>query len=493
MDERILAVDLGTSGMKVLIFDPSGTITHRAAREYGTDYGPPNRAEQHPEEWWSALIGCLDELKRAGAIVDKISAVGITGHMMGAVPVDGNGAVIGKAIIHADTRASVQCAEATVRVPPERIYTLSGHRLSPAYSGPKIAWIRENGPERYCAAEKFLNPKDYLNYKLTGRFSTDRSDASGTLLYDLEKGDWSDELLSAFDIDRVKMPPIYPSGTIVGKVSAEASAATGLPESALVCAGAGDGISAGVGAGSIDVGIAYNYFGTTSWIGTTTQAPVEDPEMRVFTFAHAIEGLFHPMGTMNTAGGAIEWFCRTYLGHIEEWPRRFEELNRLASEADAGAGGLAFLPYLMGERTPWWNKECRAAWVGLGLEHGLREHARALFEGVANNLSMIAEILDGFSFFPELALLGGGGRSDLLPGVLSSAIGKPVNLLVDTESVGARGAAVIAGVAAGIFQDYSVAREFLGKSERIEPDRRYREILNAARGKMISAYKGLNK
>jgi xylulokinase len=486
--ETILSLDLGTSGLKAVLFDAEGNNLARSTCPCATRYGEGGRAEQDPEEWWKALVTVLGMLREQGGDTGSVSAIGISGHMMGAVPVDAGGKALGSALIHADTRAGEIADRLVERVGAERVYSVTGHRPSSSYSGPKIEWIRQNEPERYRAAAYFLNPKDYLNARLTGIIATDRSDASGTLLYDLSTHDWSPEMIESFGIDVEKLPPVLPSTTVLGTVHGRAAAETGLPASAAVVCGAGDGICAGVGAGSVAPGLTYNYLGTTSWVATTTAAPLADPLRRVFTFDHAVEGLYHSMGTMQSAGGAVEWFRSNYLGHISDAGRSYAMLDDLIAESVPGSRGVIFLPYLQGERSPWWNSGCTGGWYGLRMEHTMADMTRALFEGVANNLALIAEILDSFAPFRELSLLGGGGLSKEWPQILCDGFNKPLHLLEGSDAVTARGAAIIAGVGSGLMKDFSAARALSRRSRTLYPESTGAAVLKSSRKNLEQTY-----
>ncbi|MGI9256256.1 MAG: xylulokinase [Salinispira sp.] len=488
----ILSIDLGTSSMKTTLFTADGKIISQADAGYTTMYPAENRAEQRPNDWWSTLLTCLAKLPERER--KKVVTLGLSGHMMAGFGINtskgAEGAwAVGAALIHADTRASKETEEFVNTIGAQRIYSITGHRPSPAYSGPKLAWLRKHEPEQYRKSDYFLNPKDYLNFCLTGEIATDYSDASGTLMFDLTKQRWNGELGEALGIDPEKLPPVLPSSEIIGKVSRWAAGLTGLPESAVVVAGAGDGICAGVGAASVEPGAAYNYIGTTSWIATTSRAPVADPHMRVVTFAHAVPGLYHPLGVMQTAGAAVEWFCRKFLPHVDGDPS--EEFDRLASASAAGSRGLMFLPYLLGERSPWWNTECRAAWLGLSQEHGLADMARALLEGVNHNLALIAEIVREYAPFQELSLLGGGGLSAHWPQMLCNSYAVPLFIHKDTVSITARGAAVIAGVGAGLYRDFTVAKNFVAVLRRLTPEPEEQKRMRARREEFAAAYKKL--
>ena len=270
-----------------------------------------------------------------------------------------------------------------------------------------------------------------------------------------------------------------------------ASAITGLPQAAVVVAGSGDGICAGIGAASVEPGLTYNYFGTTSWIASSCRKPVADPEMRVVTFAHSVPGLYHSLGVMQSAGAAVEWFRRQYLEHIADDAAAYAELDRLVAASPPGSRGITFLPYLMGERSPWWNPDCRASWHGLSGNHGIADITRALFEGISHNLAIIADILNTYSPFDELSLLGGGSLSAQLPQILCNSYGKTLAVHSDAASVTARGAAVIAGVGVGLYADFTEARKFTSVEHLLQPDLHQHEIMRQGKEKLVSIYRNL--
>lgn len=491
MSDLILALDLGTSGLKAVVFSAEGRIVAEGSASYETRYGESGEAEQDAADWWRAVRDAVAGLEPPG--VPAPAALAISGHMMGVVPVDAEGEPLGRALIHADTRAVGQADELANAVGLEQIYRITGHRASASYSGPKMMWLAQNDPERYNRAAALLNPKDYLNLRLTGRTCTEYTDASGTLLYDLERGDWSRELVAASGLDASKLPEIVPSAVVIGRVTRAAAAETGLPEGLPVVAGAGDGMCAGVGAGSVAAGLAYNYLGTTSWVATTADRPLIDPEMRTFTFAHAVPGLYHSMGTMQTAGGAVDWFCDTTLGHLGSREEALRRLDDLVAESPPGSRGLTFLPYLLGERSPWWNPNCSGGWVGLRQIHSLSDQARSVLEGVAGNLAIIADALTGLARFGSLRLLGGGGLSRHWPQILCDAYDRPLTVLPATRSATARGAAIIAGVGVGLYKDFSVAESMAsGGGSQLSPSEEGARVMKDVRRRLVDAFTRLH-
>ena len=329
---------------------------------------------------------------------------------------------------------------------------------------PRCCGSGSHQPDLYARTFHVLQAKDYVAYRLSGAFATDYSDASSTNLFDLEQRDWAVDIIEAVDLDPEKLPPALPSSTVIGQVTREAAAETGLLAGTPVVIGGGDGACATVGAGSVQPGDAYNYVGSSSWIAVTSEQPLHDPQMRTFTFAHLDPALYFPTGTMQCAGGSFDWLER--LLRDEGSDKLYDELGTAAAMVEPGANGLLFLPYLIGERSPHWNPLARGAFVGLTMAHGRPEMARAVLEGVALNLRMI---LDAFqeqgAGIEAMRLIGGGARSPLWRQILADVYGLPIlrpELLAEATSLGA---AIAGGIGVGLFTDYSIAHELV----RVEP------------------------
>ncbi|GIV75901.1 MAG: xylulokinase [Litorilinea sp.] len=447
----ILAHDLGTTGNKASLFDRDGSLLGSAFHAYPTAYPRPNWAEQDPQEWWQALCQTTQRLlAEAGAKPEAVAAVSFSGHMMGCLPVDQAGHPLRSCIIWADQRAQDEAHHMAALLGADTIYQVTGHRVSPAYTGAKILWIRHHQPEIFQATATFLQPKDYLAFRLTGQRATDYSDASGTLLFDLEERYWNEAWLAQLEIPPDTLPPLYPSTAIIGHVTPEAAQATGLAEGTPVVIGGGDGACAGVGAGVVEPGAAYAYIGSSAWISVSTPRPILDPQQRTFTFHHLHPERYCPMGTMQAAGGARDWAWQRLAGESDQ-------LDRLAAQAPVGADGVLFLPHLLGERSPFWNPQARGAFVGLTMGHGEAEMARAVLEGVAFNLRLIFDALrPQLPHVSALRLIGGGSRSGLWCQILANCLNLPVQTLSLKSEATSWGAAVAGGVAVGLF-DWSMA------------------------------------
>ncbi|MGH2411637.1 MAG: xylulokinase, partial [Chloroflexota bacterium] len=397
MPRYVLSHDVGTTGNKATLYDEDGGLTRAAFLPYPTSYPRAGWAEQNPEDWWRSLCVNTERLLReSGVSSADVVCIVFSGQMMGAVSVDTQGRPVRDAIIWADTRAVDQAAAVGERIDPRRVYALAGHRLSASYSAAKILWLKDMEPESYRRTHKFLHAKDFLAARLTGVFATDHSDASGTNLYSLEGRAWDEELVAAFGIAFEKLPEIRRSTAVIGVVHSVAAAETGLRAGTPVVIGGGDGSCAATGAGVIKTGVAYNYLGSSSWIGVATEKPILDPEMRTFTWAHLVPGMFTPTGTMQAAGSSYQW-ARDELAAGERLLAErlhcspYWLLDQEVSQSPAGAGGLLFLPYLLGERSPRWNPEARGAFVGLTIRHRQRDMLRAVLEGITFNLRVILE------------------------------------------------------------------------------------------------------
>ena len=466
----ILAHDLGTTGNKATLFDASGAAVATAFRAYETAYPQPNWAEQNAHDWWQAVCESTRELLDPADIAPgNIAAVSFSGMMNGLLPTDAKGTPLRPAIIWADLRATAEADALAERCGFDEVYRRTGHRPGASYTAAKLMWMQHHQAELYTRTHMVLQAKDYAAYKLSGTFATDYSDASSTNLFDLEARDWAGDLIQAVGLDPRKLPVAYPSSTVIGQVTAEAAGETCLLAGTPVAIGGGDGACATVGAGSVRPGDAYNYIGSSSWIAVTADRPLQDPKMRTFTFAHLDPELYFPTGTMQSAGGSFDWLERLLRGEGEE--KLYDELETAVASTPAGARGLLFLPYLIGERSPHWNPQARGVFVGLTMSHGRAEMARAVFEGVALNLRMI---LDAFqeqgAAIQAMRLIGGGGRSPVWRQILADVYELPIlrpDLLAEATSLGA---AIAGGVGVGLFADYSVAHDLIQVRKGEQPN-----------------------
>lgn len=494
----VLAHDVGTTGNKATLFDEEGALVRSAFAPYETLYPHAGWAEQRPDDWWRSL--CLSSrslLHDAEIRPTEVACVTFSGQMMGAVAVDAHANPVRNAIIWADQRAVSQVERVAQRVDPRHVYAVTGHRLSPSYSAAKILWLKEAEPHSYEAAHRFLQAKDFLTAKLTGAFVTDRSDASGTNVYNLERGTWSDELVEAFGLEPEKLPQIWDSTDVVGEVRESVAEETGLRAGTPVVIGGGDGSCAAVGAGVIREGLAYNYIGSSSWIALATPKPILDPEMRTFTWAHLVPGMFSPCGTMQAAGASYQ-FARDQLAEHEKVVAErlgisaYDLMNDGVLQSPPGARGLLFLPYLLGERSPRWNPHARGAFIGLTGRHRQPDLLRAVLEGITLNLRVILEAFarQGAAI-EKLRVIGGGARGAAWNQIMADVFGVPVQRLALLEEATSMGAGVAGGIGVGIWKDFSKVDEMVEVAIEARPRPEFRALYDKLSELFDSAYTAL--
>jgi xylulokinase len=466
----IISHDLGTTGDKATLVSDEGQVVAAVTMAYGTDFGPRGKAEQDAEAWWRAVCAATrDLLARAGLDPAEVEVVSFSGQMMGAVLLDGAGDPVRPAIIWADTRSVAETATLVERVGMERGYTITGHRLNPTYSLSKIMWVREHEPEAFARTQRVVLAKDFVAYRLTGVLATDPSDASSTNAYDQAAGDWSAELLEAAGLARSLFPDIVASTAVLGTVTAEAAAASGLRAGTPVVMGGGDGPMGALGAGIIapESG-AYAYLGSSSWVSVAADAPLHDPLMRTMTFNHVVPGRYVPTATMQAGGASLQWVVDTLApGQPDRYPRLLAE----AADVQASEDGLYFLPHLLGERSPYWNPAARAVFAGLGRHHGPAHLTRAVLEGVAFNLGTgLRAFVENGTAIDAVDAIGGAANSPLLLQIFADVWGVPVSRRDLVDEATAVGAAIVGGVGVGIFDDFAVAGRFSAQLSSQHPD-----------------------
>jgi len=498
MKQYILAHDLGTTGNKATLYDDEGRLVSSAFYAYETEYAHTGWAEQNPEDWWTAVCVSTQTLfRQAGVRGDEIAAITFSGQMMGCAPLDAAARPLRPAIIWADQRAVEQETWLGERISPEDVYRITGHRLSASYSLCKILWIRDNQPDIYASTHRFMHAKDAIVARLTGCFATEPTDASGMNLYDLEAGLWSERIIEAAELDPAKLPELSQSIDVVGYVLPRVAPEIGVAPGTPVVIGGGDGMCAAVGAGVVREGTAYNYIGSSSWIALATKQPIFDPDYRTFTWAHLVPGMFSPCGTMQMAGGSYQW-ARDQLCSIEQQAAQslgispYELMNISAGKSPAGANGLIFLPYLLGERSPRWNPRARGAFVGLTVRHTRADMVRAVLEGITMNLRVI---LDAFTTqgaqINDMRVIGGGARGRFWNQMMADIYGIPVHRLTILQEATSMGAAVAGGIGVGLYPDFSISETMNEIAETFEPDPRSQSVYERVYPIFEAAYHAL--
>ena len=450
----LLGLDISTTAAKALLVDAGGQVVGVASSPLAVATPRPLWSEQSPADWWAGMAAAIRRvLADAGVSGETVAAVGLTGQMHGLVLLDAAGEVLRPAILWNDQRTAAQCDEIRARVGRERLIQICGNDALTGFTAPKILWVRQHEPERYARAQHVLLPKDYIRYRLSGDFAMDCADGSGTMLFDLARRDWSAELLDALDLPREWFPPVYEGPAVTGVVSAGAAAETGLRAGTPIVGGGGDQAAQAVGVGAVAPGIVALTLGTSGVVFAATESALVQPEGRLHAFCHAVPGRWHFMGVMLSAAGSLQWYRDSLASGVP-----FDALLAEAAGIPPGSEGLLFLPYLTGERTPHPDPLARGAWVGLTVRHGRGHLTRSVLEGVAfglrDSFTLIGEA--GLGDIHQVRVSGGGARSPLWQQILADVLGAEL-VTVNTTEGAAYGAALLAGVGAGVWLDVDAA------------------------------------
>ena len=450
----LLGIDVSTTATKALLIDAHGVVVAVAATEYDFETPQPLWSEQEPRLWWEGAIASIRAvLAQSGVDPAQIVGVGLTGQMHGLVLLDEKGAVLRPSILWNDQRTAAQCDEIRARLGKTKLIQLTGNDALTGFTAPKILWVREHEPEIYRRVRHILLPKDYVRYRLTDSYAMDKADGAGTLLLDLQQRTWSVEVLTALGIDPAWLPPTFEGPQITGQIAAAAAQATGLRVGTPVMAGGGDQAAQGVGVGAVQEGIIALTLGTSGVVFGAVNQPFFEPEGRLHAFCHAVPGRWHLMGVMLSAAGSLRWYRDTIAPGTN-----YDDLLAPAAQVPAGCEGLIFLPYLTGERTPHPDPLARGAFVGLTVRHTRPHLTRAVLEGVGFGLRDSFELMKGIglSAIQQVRISGGGARSPLWRQILADLLGSEL-VTVNTTEGAAYGAALLAGVGAGIWPDVDAA------------------------------------
>jgi xylulokinase len=417
----VIGLDVGTTGAKGIALSDDGRVLASATESYPLSTPQPGWAEQDPELWWTAAQRLLDVLPDG--------PLGLSGQMHGLVVLDEHGAVLRPAILWNDQRTAAECAEIERRVGLERLISLTGNRALTGFTAPKLLWLRTHEPQTYARIRHILLPKDYVRYRLTGELTIDAADASGTLLFDVARRRWSDEVCEALEIPLEWLPEAHESTDV---------------------ASAGDQAAAALGVGIVEPGRISVVLGTSGVVFAVLPEYAADARARVHVFCHAVPSTWHAMGVMLSAAGSLAWLARVVGAE-------YGALDEEALRWPPGTEGLLFAPYLAGERTPHADPDARGAFTGLSVRHDRGALARAVLEGVAFGLRDSLELLRALGVQAEVGRVSGGGaRSELWLKIVASVLQLPLER-TESEEGSAYGAALLAGVRAGMFADAAEA------------------------------------
>lgn len=455
-----LGIDIGTSGTKTLAIDERGKILAEATETYPCYHPQPLWSEQDPEDWWRATVATVRAVvKKARLKAADVKSIGLSGQMHGSVFLDARNRVIRRALLWNDQRTAAECKEIEDRAGGRRkLIKLVANPALTGFTAPKILWLRNHEPRHFEALRKILLPKDEIRRRLTGEFATEVSDASGMLLLDVAKRNWSKPLLSKLELDPSLLARCYESEEVTGQLTREAAAELGLSTDCLVVGGAGDCAAGAVGNGIVTPGSLSTSIGTSGVMFVHSDELKFDPEGRIHTFCHAVRGKWHMMGVTLSAGGSLQWFrnqlCQAEMAQALKAKREPYEILGAEAEAVApGCAGLFFLPYLSGERTPHADPQARGCFIGLTLAHGRGHLVRSIMEGVTYSLRDCLEIIRGLGApVKQIRASGGGSRSPLWRQIQADIFGQKVVTLNAEEGPG-YGVALLAAVGAGAFKD----------------------------------------
>ena len=450
----LLGLDSSTTATKALLIDDKGKVLGVASSHYNYETPHPLWTEQHPDLWWEGTVDSIRKLiKELDVDPNQIAGIGLTGQMHGLVLLDGNQEVLRPALLWNDQRTGSQCDSIRNRVGKEKLIAITGNDALTGFTAPKIVWVQQEEPDIYARARHIVLPKDYVRLKLTGELASDKAGAAGTLLFDIAKRDWSQEVLQALDINPSLMPQTFEGTEITGHLTQEASRATGLPAGIPVVGGGGDQAAQATGVGAVKEGIVALTLGTSGVIFASSNTPSIEPDGRLHAFCHAVPDRWHMMGVMLSAAGSFRWYRDTTAPNVS-----FSDLSKEAESVPPGSEGLLFLPYLTGERTPHPDPYARGAFIGLTVRHQRQHMTRAVLEGVGFGLRDSFTLIEG-SGLPKaerVLISGGGAKSPQWRQILADILNAELST-VNTAEGAAFGAALLAGIGTEIWPDIDSA------------------------------------
>ena len=453
-----LGIDIGTSGTKTIAIDESGAILATASSEYPCEHPKPGWSEQNPDLWWRASVETVRKVLESGKFaVGDVVGVGLSGQMHGSVFLDAEGEVVRPALLWNDQRTVAEAAEIEAKAGGrEGLVRLVANRALVGFTAPKILWLRNHEPASWDRVRQVLLPKDYIRYRLSGTYATEVSDAAGTLLLDVANRRWSRELLSLLDLDPGLFPDCFESPEVSSVVSPIGAEATGLKAGTKIVGGGGDQPAGAVGNGIVRPGVVSATMGTSGVVFAHTAESGFDPSGRLQRGCHAIPNAWCAMGVVLAAAGSYQWF-RNQLGQAQVEAAKVQGvdpyvlLNEEAERAEPGSEGLFFLPYLTGERAPYYDSDAKGAWVGLTVRHGRPELIRSILEGASYAMRDSLELIREMGVqIEQIRLSGGGARSPLWRQIQANIYGHDVVTVNAHEGPGF-GVALLAMVGAGVF------------------------------------------
>lgn len=464
MSKKIIAYDLGTGGNKASLYDIDGTCLASAFVPYDTYYPKSGWHEQRPLDWWNAIIEGTHKLLDTRLIEKKdIESLAISGHSLGAVPIDEKGAILHDITpIWSDTRAKKEVQQFSKKVSGKDWYMTTGNGFpQECYTVFKVMWYKNNKPALFKRIYRIFGTKDFINFKMTGKIKTDHSYASGSGIYDLKRCKYSPRLIEASGLPGEFFPEIVPSTQIIGELTKEAAEQLNLPQKVKVACGGVDNSCIAVGARSIKEGRVYTSLGSSAWIALTSKEPVLDFKNKPFVFTHVIPGMFTSAVPIFSAGSSYEWVLHNICSNLisiskKEGKDPYQLMDALASKSPVGSKSLLFNPSLAGGSSLDKSPYIRGAYLGLDLGHTQSDLIRSVLEGIAMNLRLALDILRKFcKLQPEMILVGGGSKSKLWRQIFADIYNIKIAKTNIGQEVGSLGAAAVAAVGSGLWRNFS--------------------------------------
>lgn len=451
MEKLLLGIDIGTSACKVAVFNRKGNVLAGSNQSYELYYPNPGWVEQNPDEWWSSICAGIQDVLRKEAIDPKqIVGIGIDGQSWSAIPVDKQGNCLHNTPIWMDTRARDIAARVTKDIGFERIFNIAGNAFEPAYTTPKILWFKENKPEIYENTYKFLQSNSFIALKLTGSFSQDKSQGYGLHFFHAKTCTYDQDLADAFGISLDKVPDIYDCHKVIGTVTKEAAALTGLLEGTPVVAGGLDAACGTLGAGVYLSGQTQEQGGQAGGMSICLNEATAHPKL--ILSPHVVPDLWLLQGGTVGGGGVLRWFKQELGGDSS-----FDDLTSLANTIPAGSDGVTFLPYMAGERSPIWDPDAKGVFYGLGFDKTKSHMIRAALEGVAYSLEHnLQTAKESGVEVDELIAMGGASNSLVWTQIKSDVTGKIIKVPT-SDTATTLGAAILAGVGVGMYESFEEA------------------------------------
>jgi xylulokinase len=470
-----LGVDLGTSSVKAIVVDSAGKVVGQGSADYPIHHPQPTHAEQAPEAWWAATILAVRQTIASLPTSHAIAALSVTGQMHGTVLLDEAGQLLGPAIIWPDQRSHAEVEAITQRVGAGQLIATTGSPIATGFQAATLHWIHQHHPTTWASIRHALLPKDYLRWQLTNNFATDPSDAAGTLLLDATTRNWANDLLNLLEIDPAWLPLIQPSTAVAGALEPEAATALGLCPGLPVVTGAADTACSALGAGVTRADTLLLTLSSGGQLLIPTETMSIDPQGRTHTFCSALEPSIGPgwyqMAALLNVGLVLRWL-RDQLWELPGGDA-YTQMTTWAAQAPLGANGLLFLPYLMGERSPYMNAQARGLFIGLTLAQGRPEVTRAVLEGISLACYNAFTVLQAAGASPNrIILAGGGAASTFWRQLIADIFGRPVYpLAVSAQS--ALGAAMLAGAGTGHLDLLATARTWTRLESPVQPNQEH--------------------